>query len=136
MRWYIKRWINRCRVQRSYIWNVIFKEIKWWIWWRKRSKKKEFLEDGLEEDEIEELLEDASIYETFFVPEQTRLSKLKDLTLNIGTKLDKAFKAIEDEPKNSELIGILSTTNYNDKEKVKEEEKNSFNSFNCRWANL
>ena len=60
------------------------------------------------------------------------MSKLKDLTLNIGTKLDKAFKAIEDEPKNSELIGILSTTNYNDKEKAKEEEKNSFNPFNCR----
>ena len=33
-------------------------------------------------------------------------------------ELDKAFKAIEDEPKNSELVGVLSTTNYNDKDKV------------------
>ena len=63
----------------------------------REARKKEFLEDGLEEDEIEELLEDASIYETFFVPEQARWSKLKDLTLNIGPELDKAFKAIEDE---------------------------------------
>ena len=49
---------------------------------------------------------------------RARWGKLKDLTLNIGPELDKAFKAIEDEPKNSELVGVLSTTNYNDKEKV------------------
>lgn len=32
--------------------------------------------------------------------------------------MDKAFKALEDEPKNSELIGVLTIANYNDKEKV------------------
>lgn len=32
--------------------------------------------------------------------------------------MDKAFKAIEDEPKNRELSGVLTTANYNDKERV------------------
>ncbi|EOR28073.1 type I restriction system adenine methylase HsdM [Clostridium sartagoforme AAU1] len=35
----------------------------------RESRKNEFIEDGLEEDEIQELLEDPSIYESFFVPE-------------------------------------------------------------------
>ncbi|GKU29302.1 type I restriction-modification system subunit M [Clostridium folliculivorans] len=78
----------------------------------------EFKEQGMVEEEIEELLNDSSIYETFYIPEQARWSKLKDLNLNIGPELDKAFKAIEDEPKNSELIGVLTTVNYNDKERV------------------
>lgn len=69
-------------------------------------------------DFLNEMLEDASTYDTFFVPKQARWSKLKDLNLNIGPELDKAFHAIEDEPKNSELIGVLTTANYNDKERV------------------
>ncbi|WP_270565079.1 type I restriction-modification system subunit M [Clostridium beijerinckii] len=81
-------------------------------------RKKEFEEQGMVEEEIEELLNDSSIYETFYIPEQARWDKLKDLNLNIGPELDKAFKAIEDEPKNSELIGVLTTVNYNDKERV------------------
>ncbi len=84
----------------------------------REERRKEFLEDGLDKDEVTEHLEDTSIYETFFVPEQARWEKLRNLTLNIGPELDKAFKALEDEPKNSELVGVLSTTNYNDKEKV------------------
>lgn len=79
---------------------------------------KEFKEQGMVEEEIEELLNDSSIYETFYVPEQARWNKLKDLNLNIGPELDKAFKSIEDSPKNSELIGVLTTVNYNDKERV------------------
>ncbi|MGG7177437.1 type I restriction-modification system subunit M [Clostridium paraputrificum] len=82
------------------------------------QKIKEFKEMGLGEDEINALIEDPSIYENFFVPERARWSRLKDLTLNIGPELDKAFKSIEDEPKNSELIGVLTTANYNDKERV------------------
>ena len=78
------------------------------------SKKNEFKEMGLPEEEIEMLIEDPSIYENFYVPERARWSSLKNLTLNIGPELDKAFKAIEDEPKNSELIGVLTTANYKD----------------------
>lgn len=81
-------------------------------------KKKEFLEQGMPEKEVNELLEDSNIYESFYVPERARWDILKNLNLNIGPELDKAFKAIEDEPKNVELIGVLTTTNFNDKERV------------------
>ncbi|MDH8676734.1 type I restriction-modification system subunit M [Fusibacter bizertensis] len=67
---------------------------------------------------LNDMLEDASSYHTFFVPKQARWEKLKNLNLNIGPELDKAFHAIEDEPKNSELVGVLTTANYNDKERV------------------
>jgi type I restriction enzyme M protein len=73
---------------------------------------------GLPEQEVSLLIEDPSICENFYVPERARWSTLKDLTLNIGPELDKAFKAIEDEPKNAELTGVLTTANYNDKERV------------------
>ncbi|MFD3157955.1 type I restriction-modification system subunit M [Haloimpatiens sp. FM7330] len=82
------------------------------------KKKEEFSKMGLPEEEISSLIEDPSIYENFYVPERARWSTLKDLTLNIGPELDKAFKAIEDEPKNQELVGVLTTANYNDKERV------------------
>lgn len=83
-----------------------------------KVKKEEFEGLGLPKEEIDMLIEDPSIYENFYVPERARWSILKNLTLNIGPELDKAFKAIEDEPKNSELIGVLTTANYNDKERV------------------
>jgi len=82
------------------------------------TKKNEFLSQGMPEEEVNELLEDPNIYESFFVPERARWDKLKVLNLNIGPELDKAFKEIEDVPKNSELIGVLTTANYNDKERV------------------
>ncbi len=84
----------------------------------KEAKKEQFKQMGLPEEEIDTLTEDPNIYENFYVPERARWSKLKDLTLNIGPELDKAFKSIEDEPKNSELMGVLTTANYNDKERV------------------
>ncbi len=82
------------------------------------KKKEEFASMGLPEEEVNLLIEDPSIYENFYIPERARWSTLKDLTLNIGPELDKAFKSIEDEPKNAELVGVLTTANYNDKERV------------------
>lgn len=82
------------------------------------QKREEFISMGLPEEEINVLIEDSSIYENFYIPERARWSTLKDLTINIGPELDKAFKAIEDEPKNTELTGVLTTANYNDKERV------------------
>jgi type I restriction enzyme M protein len=84
----------------------------------RRQKRQEFLAEGMDPREVEELLEDPYTYESFFVPPAARWEKLKNLTLNIGPELDKAFKAIEDEPKNRELSGVLTTANYNDKERV------------------
>lgn len=81
-------------------------------------QKQQFMEEGMAEEEVNIILEDASLYESFFVPEPARWERLKNLSLNIGPELDKAFKAIEDEHRNSELIGVLTTANYNDKERV------------------
>ena len=84
---------------------------------RKRQEE-EFLAQGMDKEEVKELLNEPSIYDSFYVPEKARWENLRNLNLNIGPELDKAFKAIEDEPKNSELIGVLTTVNYNDKERV------------------
>lgn len=84
----------------------------------REKKRQEFLTQGMDEEEIKLILEESSLYETFFVPVRARWENLKNLNLNIGPELDKAFKAIEDEPKNAELIGVLTTANYNDKERV------------------
>lgn len=84
----------------------------------RENKKNEFLSQGIDEDSVNEIVEDPSIYETFFIPKEARWENLKNLNLNIGPQLDKAFKAIEDEPKNSELMGVLTTTDYNNKERV------------------
>ncbi|WP_313232131.1 type I restriction-modification system subunit M [Tissierella praeacuta] len=103
----------------DYIFGMLFlKRMNDQFFAEREIREKEFKEQHMIEEEIEELLNDSSIYETFFIPKQARWDKLKNLNLNIGPELDKAFKAIEDEPKNSELIGVLTTVNYNDKERV------------------
>lgn len=102
--------------------------------------KNEFKEQGIPDEEIEVLLEDPTLYESFFVPEAARWEKLRDLNLNIGPELDKAFKAIEDCPKNAELVGVLTTANYNDKERVPDKKLSQlilkFDSVNLANSNL
>jgi len=90
---------------------------------------KEFVEQGMVTEEVEMLLNDSAIYETFYVPETARWAKLKNLNLNVGPELDKAFKALEDEPKNAELIGVLTTANYNEGITVKKSLSNRFYLF-------
>lgn len=82
----------------------------------REEKKSQF--SKLPVEALDKILEDAKAYKTFFIPKQARWENFKDLNLNIGAELDKAFKAIEDEPRNSELVGVLTTANYNDKERV------------------
>jgi type I restriction enzyme M protein len=82
-----------------------------------RAEKKEQYKH-LPSEALERTLEDPRAYGNFFIPKQARWAKFKDMNLDIGSELDKAFKAIEDEPRNAELVGVLTTTNYNDKEKV------------------
>ncbi len=104
------------------------------------EKKEEFKAMGLPGEEINLLVEDPNIYENFYLPERARWSNLKDITINIGPELDKAFKAIEDEPKNSELNGVLTTANYNDKERVPDKKLSQllilFSSVNLASKNL
>ena len=79
---------------------------------------KEYRDQGLPSTEVNELLEDPDTYHSFFVPHKARWESIRGLTLDIGPALDKAFRAIEDTPRNSELAGVLTTANYNDKERV------------------
>jgi len=80
--------------------------------------KTDFKAQGLPSDEIKLMLEDPDIYKSFFVPNRARWEHIRGLTIDIGPALDKAFREIEDTPKNSELAGVLTTANYNDKERV------------------
>lgn len=65
----------------------------------------EYADQGLPKTEINELLEDPDTYRTFFIPDKARWQSIRGLTIDIGPALDKAFRAIEDTPKNSELCG-------------------------------
>lgn len=76
---------------------------------------------NLSEDKLNLILENPNIYHTFFVPKEARWEKYCTLNINIGPVLDKAFRSIEDHPSNQELNGVLTTTNYNDKDKVPDE---------------
>lgn len=85
-----------------------------------RNKIKEQYKN-LPEDKLSVILENSKLYHTFFVPEDARWEKYNTLNINIGPVLDKAFRSIEDHPNNLELNGVLTTTNYNDKDKVPDE---------------
>ena len=104
---------------KDYIFGMLFLKRMNDVFSYERDKRKEvFLSQGMSKSEVIEYLEKPSLYESFFIPKEARWEKLKDLTLNIGPQLDKAFRAIEDESTNSELIGVLTTTDYNNKERV------------------
>ena len=81
-------------------------------------KRKDYLSKDIDRKEVNEIVNDPTLYETFYIPKEARWERLKDLNLNIGPQLDKAFRAIEDCPTNTELIGVLTTTDYNNKERV------------------
>ena len=55
-------------------------------------------------------------FDTFFVPERSRWSQLKDLKHDIGTELNKATEAIEEH--NPSLEGVLVTIDFNIKNKL------------------
>jgi len=75
-----------------------------------RSEKQEKFAKFPPEAHVKEL-NNAKSYKTFFIPKQARRENFKDLNLNIGAERDKAFKAIEHEPKNAELVDVLTMDN-------------------------
>lgn len=128
-------------VYKDYIFGLMFlKRMNDQFSIERATKKRDFVSQGMDEEEVKMLLEEPTMYETFFVPPAARWDKLKNLTLNIGPELDKAFKAIEDEPKNAELIGVLTTANYNDKERVPDKKLSQllllFDKHNLAYENL
>ncbi|MDP2503065.1 type I restriction-modification system subunit M [Vibrio splendidus] len=76
-----------------------------------------YLGKGKTQQQAEELANDEDEYDdTFYMPESSRWSALKDLKHNIGESLNKATEAIEEH--NSALEGVLVTIDFNIKNKL------------------
>lgn len=76
-----------------------------------------YLCKGKTQEQAEELANDEDEYDdTFYMPESSRWSALKDLKHNIGESLNKATEAIEEH--NSALEGVLVTIDFNIKNKL------------------
>ena len=76
-----------------------------------------YLSSGKSQKDAERLASDEDEYDkTFFVPEVSRWSSLKDLKHDIGTELNKATDAIEKH--NPSLEGVLVSIDFNIKNKL------------------
>ena len=76
-----------------------------------------YLSSGKSQKDAERLASDEDEYDkTFFVPEVSRWSSLKDLKHGIGTELNKATDAIEKH--NPSLEGVLVSIDFNIKNKL------------------
>ena len=76
-----------------------------------------YLAEGKSQAEAERLASEEDEYDsTFFVPERSRWSNLKDLKHDIGSELNKATEAIEEH--NPTLEGVLVTIDFNIKNKL------------------
>ena len=76
-----------------------------------------YLSTGKSQADAERLASDSDEYDaTFFVPERSRWSNLKDLKHDIGTELNKANEAIEEH--NQSLEGVLDSIDFNNKNKL------------------
>lgn len=79
----------------------------------RERKQKELKEAGYSENEINELLEDPTLYtEAFFVPEISRYENILKLKENVGEALNKALHALED-ANVQELEGVLKHIDFN-----------------------
>jgi len=76
-----------------------------------------YLSAGKSQAQAEELAEDEDEYDTtFYIPPQARWDALKDLKHDIGSTLNTATEAIEEN--NSALEGVLVTIDFNIKNKL------------------
>ena len=76
-----------------------------------------YLGKGKTQEQAIDLANDEDEYDdTFYMPESSRWSALKDLKHNIGESLNKATEAIEEH--NSALEGVLVTIDFNIKNKL------------------
>lgn len=76
-----------------------------------------YIETGKSEEQALKLASDEDEYsDTFFVPERSRWSNLKDLKHDIGAELNKASEAIEE--RNPSLEGVLVSIDFNIKNKL------------------
>jgi type I restriction enzyme M protein len=76
-----------------------------------------YLSTGKSQVDAERLARQADEYDkTFFIPEQARWQALKDLKHDVGDGLNKATESIEEQ--NPELEGVLSSIDFNVKNKL------------------
>ena len=75
-----------------------------------------YLDTGKTQQEAEQFASEQDEYDkTFFVPEVARWKKLKNLKHDVGSKLNKATEAIEEQ--NPTLEGVLVSIDFNIKDK-------------------
>ncbi|MDA9927008.1 type I restriction-modification system subunit M [Amylibacter sp.] len=76
-----------------------------------------YIDEGHTQSQAEQLAADEDEYDnTFFVPERSRWSVIKDLKHDIGSELNKVTEAIEEY--NPSLEGVLVTIDFNIKNKL------------------
>jgi len=78
---------------------------------KKKELEEKFKVEGLPKEEIEKLLEDPSIYDTFFVPKNARWENILNLKEDVGNALNKALASLEEV--NPELEGVLKHIDFN-----------------------
>ncbi len=82
---------------------------------QRELKQKEYEKMGMRQDLIEAQLENPDEYD-YFVPLKARWSQIKHVKESVGTALNKALAAIEDEPSNNgALEDVLTNINFNKK---------------------
>ena len=78
------------------------------------NKQAELKAEGHDDEDIELLLEDEDQFD-FFVPPKAQWSSLKHLKENVGTGLNKALEALEEENTAKGLEGVLKHIDFNKK---------------------
>ena len=83
------------------------------------KEEKELLKGDYTEADAKKLAWEDEDFHQFFVPKRARWSEIRKITQDIGDKLNKAFEELEN--KNSVLQGVLSSVDFNDKERLPDE---------------
>jgi len=82
---------------------------------------KHYLDTGRSQQQAEQFASEQDEYDkTFFVPEIARWKNLKDLKHDVGSELNKATEAIDEQ--NPTLEGVLVAVDFNKKDKLSDKE--------------
>lgn len=82
---------------------------------QREQKSKQYLAQGMRADLIDAQLENPDEYD-FFVPKAARWDNIKHVKESVGSTLNKALAAIEDEPSNNAALeDVLTNINFNRK---------------------
>lgn len=82
---------------------------------QRQQKEKEYKAQGMRADLMAEQLENPDEYD-FFVPKHSRWANLKHVKESVGSTLNKALAAIEEEPSNNAALeDVLTNINFNRK---------------------